>query len=49
MTYQFVIYEKRDHIARITLNRPEVMNALHPPLGAEMAQIWTACCGVWTS
>ena len=41
MGYQYVIYEKSDHIARITLNRPEVMNALHPPLGAEIAEIWT--------
>lgn len=41
MAYEFVIYEKRDHIAYVTLNRPEVLNALHPPLGAELAEIWT--------
>jgi crotonobetainyl-CoA hydratase len=29
MTYQHVIYEKRGHITLITINRPEVMNALH--------------------
>ncbi len=32
----YVIYEKRDHIAIITLNRPERMNALGRELGAEL-------------
>tara|TARA_Y100001934_G_scaffold63837_1_gene79266 strand:+ start:5532 stop:6338 length:807 start_codon:yes stop_codon:yes gene_type:complete len=40
MAYQFVIYEKRDRIGYITLNRPEVMNALHPPCHAELGQIY---------
>ena len=39
-TYQFVRYEKRNRIAYITLNRPEVMNALHPPLEAELNDVW---------
>ena len=30
----FVRYEKRDRVVYVTLNRPEVMNALHPPLNA---------------
>jgi enoyl-CoA hydratase/carnithine racemase len=28
-TYEFIMFEKSDHIAYLTLNRPEVMNALH--------------------
>ncbi len=40
-SFQYILYEKRDHIAYVTLNRPEVMNALHPPLNAELAQAWT--------
>ena len=34
----YVIYEKRDHVAIITLNRPERMNALGSELGAELRQ-----------
>lgn len=40
MAYDFVLYQKKDHIATVTLNRPEVLNALHPPLQAELAEIW---------
>jgi len=40
MDLKFVKYEKRDHIAHITFNRPEVMNALHPPCHIEMDQVW---------
>ena len=29
MSYQYAIYEKKGHIAYITINRPEIMNALH--------------------
>jgi len=32
----YVLYEKRDHIAIITLNRPDRMNALGRELGAEL-------------
>ncbi len=31
MELKFIKYEKRGHLAYITFNRPEVMNALHPP------------------
>ena len=34
--YQFVRYQTGGRIARITLDRPEVMNALHPPAAAEL-------------
>ncbi len=40
MTYQFVEYEKRDRIAYITFNRPEVLNAMHAPMHVELAEIW---------
>ena len=40
MPYEFVRYEKRDHIAYLTLNRPEVMNALHPPAHEELDACW---------
>ena len=36
-TYEFIRYEKADHIAYLTLNRPEVMNALHTPAHVECA------------
>jgi crotonobetainyl-CoA hydratase len=39
--YQYVLYEKRGRIAYVTLNRPEVMNALHPPLGVELNHVWS--------
>ncbi|HUY18354.1 MAG TPA: enoyl-CoA hydratase-related protein [Candidatus Binataceae bacterium] len=38
--FKFLKYEKRDHIAWITINRPEVLNALHPPANFEGEQIW---------
>lgn len=40
MELQFVKYEKRGHIAYITFNRPERLNALHPPCHTEMAGVW---------
>jgi dehydration protein DpgD len=40
MAYEFIRYEKRDRIATITINRPEVMNALHPPANLELSAAW---------
>jgi enoyl-CoA hydratase/carnithine racemase len=40
MGFEFVRYEKRGHIAYVTLNRPERLNALHPPAHAELDRIW---------
>ncbi len=40
MGYEFSTYEKDGCIARITINRPEVMNALHPPANDELAAIF---------
>ena len=39
-SFQYILYEKKGHVAYVTLNRPEVMNALHPPLTAELSQVW---------
>ena len=40
MDYEFVKLEKRDHISIVTINRPEVYNAVHPPLSLELDQVW---------
>jgi enoyl-CoA hydratase/carnithine racemase len=40
MKLEFIKYEKREHIAYITFNRPERMNALHPACHVEMDQVW---------
>ena len=29
MTYEFITYRVQDRIAYVTINRPEVMNAMH--------------------
>jgi enoyl-CoA hydratase/carnithine racemase len=38
--YEHILYEKRGHVAYVTLNRPQVMNALHPPAHRELADAW---------
>lgn len=40
MSFQYVIHEKRDKIAYVTLNRPRVYNALHPPASNELWRVW---------
>ena len=35
-----VIYEKKNHIAYVTINRPEVMNAMDYEVLAELAEAW---------
>lgn len=50
-TYQYVLYEKREHTAIVTINRPEVLNALHYPANEEMFDLWTDIMDdpeVWT-
>jgi enoyl-CoA hydratase/carnithine racemase len=40
MAYQFATYEKKGRLAIVTINRPERMNALHPPATLELDGIW---------
>ncbi len=40
MAYEFAAYEKKGRIATVTINRPERMNALHPPANLELDEIW---------
>jgi enoyl-CoA hydratase/carnithine racemase len=40
-TYQHVLYEKKGHLAYITINRPEVMNALHAEANLELSEVFT--------
>jgi enoyl-CoA hydratase/carnithine racemase len=40
MKLEFVKYEKRHHVAMVTINRPAVMNALHPATHFELDQVW---------
>ena len=41
MDFDNILYEKRGRIAYVTLNRPEVMNAINPPLHAELTHAWS--------
>ncbi len=40
MGYEFITVEKKDHITTLTINRPEVMNAIHPPISQEMDAVF---------
>ena len=40
MAYETIIYEKKDKIAYITLNRPRVMNAMNGTMNRELSQAW---------
>src|SRR5580704_17472606 len=40
MELKYIKYEKKDHLAYITFNRPEVMNSMHPPCHLEMDGVW---------
>ena len=41
MAYEFLSYEKRGRIAYVTINRPERLNALHPPASSELLAAFT--------
>jgi len=38
MGFEHVTYEKAGRVAKITINRPEVRNALHPPANLELSK-----------
>ena len=38
--YEFAKTETKDKILLVTINRPEVYNAVHPPLSRELDEIW---------
>ena len=40
MSYEYVQVAKTEHITTVTLNRPEVMNALHPYAGMELQAVF---------
>ena len=52
MSYEFIIYEKKGRVAYVTINRPDRLNALHPPTNREIfeafcdfrddPQVWVA-------
>lgn len=42
MATEFIKVEKKGRITVITINRPEVMNALHPPASKEMSEAFNA-------
>ncbi len=40
MDLNFIEYEKRGRVARVTIDRPERLNALHPPASQEMRRVF---------
>jgi len=40
MTMAVVLYERREHVVVITLNRPEALNAITPELTRELGEAW---------
>ena len=42
MGYQFIVVRRSSQVTPITLSRPEVMNAIHPPMHAELQAAFDA-------
>lgn len=42
--YEYILFAERDHVAWITLNRPDVLNAMHPPMAEELCDAWERVC-----
>ncbi|MBI4199795.1 MAG: enoyl-CoA hydratase/isomerase family protein [Chloroflexi bacterium] len=40
MAYTRVIYEKKDHVAHITFNRPDALNSYDTPMMLELVDVW---------
>ncbi|MGH9478300.1 MAG: enoyl-CoA hydratase-related protein, partial [Terriglobales bacterium] len=43
MSYEFILVERQDRVALLTLNRPAVLNALSTPLMTELGEALEAC------
>ena len=41
MAYEFITYEQGGHVVTITINRPERVNAIHPPTSDELSEAWS--------
>ncbi|MGC1580544.1 MAG: enoyl-CoA hydratase-related protein, partial [Candidatus Acidiferrales bacterium] len=39
MAYENILYDVKDHVARITFNRPAVLNALNPATMSELGDV----------
>jgi enoyl-CoA hydratase/carnithine racemase len=39
--YEYILFERRDRIAVITINRPDRMNAINPQTSAELHDAWS--------
>ena len=37
---EYCLIDKKDHVMTVTLNRPERLNALHPPANAELGEVF---------
>ena len=37
---EYCLVEKKDHVMTVTLNRPDRLNALHPPANAELGEVF---------
>jgi enoyl-CoA hydratase/carnithine racemase len=42
MSYEYIQVDHREHVTTVTLNRPAVMNALHPPMHHELQAAFDA-------
>ena len=38
--YETILYEEKSHVAYVTLNRPDVLNAFNKKMQEELSQIW---------
>ena len=37
---EYCLIDKSDHVMTVTLNRPDRLNALHPPANAELGEVF---------
>ena len=44
---EYIIYEAKDGVAQITLNRPDALNALNPAMMVELRSVLLKIQAVW--